>query len=83
MGLSIVFISHDLRIVRQLCDRVLVMYLGKIVELNTAKEIYRNPKHPYTKMLIDAVPAPYPKSQPEKPVEEGGNFEPASDRSIC
>lgn len=66
MGLSIVFISHDLRIVRQLCDRVLVMYLGKIVEINTRQEIYQNPKHPYTKMLIDAVPTPYPKGQPEK-----------------
>ncbi|MEE9397989.1 MAG: ATP-binding cassette domain-containing protein, partial [Methylococcales bacterium] len=44
MGLSIVFISHDLRIVRQLCDRVLVMYLGKIVEINTRQEIYQNPK---------------------------------------
>lgn len=68
MGLSIVFISHDLRIVRQLCDRVLVMYLGKIVELNTRQEIYQNPKHPYTKMLIDAVPTAFPKSQSEKPV---------------
>ena len=68
MGLSIIFISHDLRIVRQLCDRVLVMYLGKVVELNTTKEIYGHPKHPYTKMLIEAVPAPYLKSQFEKPV---------------
>ena len=59
-GLAYLFISHDLRIVRHISDRVAVMYLGRIVEAGTATALFRNPGHPYTRMLLDAIPRPDP-----------------------
>jgi len=59
-GLTYLFIGHDLSVVRHLCDRIAVMYLGRIMETGTAEELFGNPSHPYTKALIDAVPAPDP-----------------------
>ena len=56
LGMSYLFVSHDLNIVRLLCDRVLVMYLGKMVESGPAGELFRHPLHPYTKALIAAIP---------------------------
>ncbi|MGN1368896.1 MAG: ABC transporter ATP-binding protein [Aristaeellaceae bacterium] len=55
LGMAILFITHDLGTVAKMCDRVAVMYLGKIVETGTAKEIYKNPQHPYTKGLMGSV----------------------------
>lgn len=61
LGLSFLFISHDLSIVRYICDRIMVMYLGKIVEMGSREDIFSNPQHPYTKTLIDAIPEPVPR----------------------
>jgi len=61
LGLSYLFVAHDLAVVRHVCDRIAVLYLGKLVELSTASELYVNPIHPYTSALLAAVPIPDPR----------------------
>lgn len=58
-NLTILFISHDMNVIRHIADRVAIMYLGKIVEIGTSEQIFKQPKHPYTKALMEAVPSFY------------------------
>jgi peptide/nickel transport system ATP-binding protein len=60
LGLTYVYVTHDLASAKFFCDRVAIMYLGRIVELGTTEEIFENPKHPYTQALIRAIPEPDP-----------------------
>ncbi|WP_019241284.1 MULTISPECIES: ABC transporter ATP-binding protein [Bacillus] len=62
-GLTYLFIAHDLSMVKYISDRIGVMYFGKIVELTTSEELYKNPLHPYTKSLLSAIPQPDPVSE--------------------
>jgi oligopeptide/dipeptide ABC transporter ATP-binding protein len=66
LGLTIVFIAHDLSVVRHMCDRIAVMYLGKIVELADSHQLYDHPRHPYSGALLSAVPVPDPRLAREK-----------------
>src|SRR5436309_10839767 len=64
-GLTLIFIAHDLAVVKNVSDRVVVMYLGKICEVGSPDIIYQQPAHPYTRVLLDAIPVPDPSVRPE------------------
>ena len=85
MGISYLFITHDLSIVRSICNRVAVMYLGKIVELAEVNELFNNPFHPYTKALLSATPVPDPvlSRSRKKEIIEGEVASPIDPPSGC
>jgi len=71
LGLTMLFISHDLAVVRNFCDRVAVMYLGKIVEIAAAADVFERARHPYTMALRSAIPEPDPTRRRQRPVLSG------------
>lgn len=83
MGLSYLFISHDLSIVRHICDRVIVLYLGKVMETAPTEELFSNPKHPYTQALLSATPASYPGESKQRIMLKGEIPSPMNPPSGC
>ena len=83
MGLSILFIGHDLSVIEFLCDRVVVLYLGHVMETARAADLYLNPRHPYTRALLDAAPVPDPNLRRDRVMLKGDIPSPINPPSGC
>ncbi|HZH51809.1 MAG TPA: oligopeptide/dipeptide ABC transporter ATP-binding protein [Microvirga sp.] len=82
-GLTMLFIAHDLSVVEYLCDEVVVMYLGRVMERGPSREIYAMPRHPYTQALLSAAPLPDPKASRQRVVLKGDIPSPMNPPSGC
>ena len=82
-GLTLLFIAHDLSVIKHISDRVAVMYLGKIVEMTSKKELFDNPKHPYTEALLSAIPVPNPRFRKKGTILMGDVPSPVNIPSGC
>jgi len=78
LGLTYLFIAHDLRLVEHVCSRVAVMYLGRIVELGPTASIFASPQHPYTQALLSAIPVPDPDAHHRRIVMDPTTFNSAA-----
>jgi oligopeptide transport system ATP-binding protein len=83
LGLTYLFIAHDLKVVEHISNRVAVMYLGKVAEVSEAEDLYENPKHPYTKALLSAIPLPDPDYKKTRVILQGDVPSPISPPSGC
>jgi peptide/nickel transport system ATP-binding protein len=81
--LSIIFISHDMGVIREVCDRVAVMYLGEIVEIAPTEELFESPQHPYTKALLSSIPQPDPRERGARVPLKGDVPNPSNPPSGC
>jgi peptide/nickel transport system ATP-binding protein len=82
-GLTLVFVAHDLAVVKNISDRVAVMYLGKLCEVGPADALYEEPAHPYTRSLLASIPRPVPGTHPTEPALEGELPSPVAPPSGC